>query len=152
MGLPPAVIAGIIIVAAIALFFVKRTLDQRDKQKTEKRRTLSEYGRLQEEALFKAYRRLYEDVDIDRLSQTEFLRVISQTDEMIMAPFTRYRNDLSSDVLAKLYDIHNDLAQFKPDPNLPSKVTREAIHKLSAHRERFLQKIESVRDVLRRYR
>jgi hypothetical protein len=153
LGIPPAALAGFTIIAAIVIFFVKRALNLRDKRKTERRKTLSEYARLQEEALFKAYRKLYEEVNINALSQREFLQVISQADELIMKPFTRYRNDLPADVRARIYDdIHNDLAQFEPDPAFPSEVTKEAIRRLSAHRERFLQKIESAADVLRRFK
>jgi hypothetical protein len=153
LGIPPAAIAGVTIIAGIVIFFVKRALDLRGKRKAERRKTLSEYARLQEEALFKAYRKLYEDVNVTTLSTRDFLQVISETDELIMEPFTRYRNDLPADVQARIYDdIHNDLAQFKPDPTLPSEVTKEATHRLSAHRERFLQKIQSAAGLLRRFK
>ena len=152
LGIPPAAIACVTIITAIVIFFVKRALDLRRERKAERRKTLSEYARLQEEALFKAYRKLYEDVNIAALSQKEFLQVIYQADGMIMEPFTRYRNDLPADVQATIYeDIHNDLAQFRPDPTFSSDVTKEAIRKLAAHRERFLQKIKSAADLLHRF-
>ena len=84
IGLPSAVTGAIIIAVAIVVFFAQRALKNREKQKAERRKTLHDYARLQEEALFKAYRRLYEDVDINALSPNEFRQVISQADELIM--------------------------------------------------------------------
>jgi hypothetical protein len=70
-----------------------------------------------------------------------------------MEPFTRFRNDLTPEIQAKIYnDIHNDLAQFRPDPTSPSELTREAVLTLSAHRECFLQKIQSAAGLLRKFK
>ena len=146
------VVAICIVVAPIIVFFAKRALARRDKQETERRKSLSKYARLQQAALLTAYRNLYEEVDMRELSEKEFLKLICAADDLIMKPFTDYRNDVPADLAAKIYnDIHNDLAQFKLDPGNPRVPKREAICALFSHRERFLQKIESVGHQLRRY-
>ena len=152
IGLPPVTISAIIIVAAILVFFIKRVLNRREEIKTERRETLRDYARLQEEALRKAYRMLYEKVDLNTLSQREFLQVVSQADDLIMEPFTRYIADLPDDIKAGIFNgPHSDLAQFKPDPTFAREVSSEAIQNLSQYGDHFLQKIASVMDVIRKY-
>ena len=152
IGLPSVIISVGIIVAGILVFFIKRALDRREKQHTESRKTLREYARLQEEALLKAYRMLYEQVDLNKLSQSEFLQVVSKADDLIMEPFTRYRANLPDDIIAGIYnDIHSVLAQFKPYPAFPREVKPEAIDNLARYKNRFLKQIHSIGDVMRRY-
>jgi hypothetical protein len=152
LGLPPLAIAATVIAAAILIFFLKRALNRREKRKVKSRETLKEYARLQEEALLKAYRMLYEQVDLGTLSQKEFLQVICQADDLLMKPFTRYRADLPAAVTATIYnDIHSVLAQFKPYPGLPREVPPEAIQKLSQYKEPFLRSIDTLRNVIGRY-
>jgi hypothetical protein len=141
------------VATVIVVFFVKRALERREKQETKTRETLGKYAQPQESALLTAYRNLYEKVDMRELSQKQFLKLISEADELIMKPFTDYRSDLPPDLQARIYDdIHNDLAQFKPDPTFPREIEREAIVALFEHRERFQKKIESVVNELHRYK
>jgi hypothetical protein len=152
IGLPPVIISAIIIVVAILVFLIKRTLNRREEIKAKKRETLRDYARLQEEALRKAYRMLYEKVDLNTLSQKEFLHVVAQADDLIMEPFTRYITDLPDDIKAGIFNgPHSDLAQFKPDPTFKREVSSKAIQNLSRYRDRFLQKIDFVMDVIRKY-
>ncbi len=144
LGLPPEAIMAVIVAAAIFVFFLKRFLDRREKQEMARIEDLREYARLQEEALLKAYRLLFEQVDLNKLTQKEFSQVICQADELIMDPFTRYRRNLPDDIRAKIYnDLHSPIAQFKPDPAFPREVTPEAKHTLSQYGSRFLKEIES---------
>ena len=98
LGLPPEAIVAIILATSMFIFFLKHFLDRREKRETTRLEDLRKYARLQEEALLKAYRMLYEQVDLNTLSQKEFSQVICRADELIMEPFTRYRSDLPDGV------------------------------------------------------
>jgi len=153
LGLPPAAVAVIIVATVIIVFFIKRALNRREKQETERRKTLGKYALLQGAALWKAYRKLYEDVDMRKLSQQEFLKLISDADELIMKPFTDYHSVLPEDLKARIYnEIHNDLAQFKPDPSFPHEIKDKAICALFAHQVHFAQKIKSLESALSKYK
>lgn len=152
LGLSPAATAATILVVAILVFFAKRALDERQKRKSTKRSTLEKYLLDQEQALLKAYRLLYEERDLNTLSPNEFVEIVSQADDIIMEPFTRCRGVLPPDVQAKIYDdIHDVLAQFKPDPTSRHEAKPEAIRKLSQYGESFLQQIESAKIVISRH-
>lgn len=152
LGLPPEAIAVIIITATIGVFFLKRFLDRREKRKTARIEDLRKYARLQEEALLKAYRLLYEQVDLNALTQKEFAQVICQADDLIMEPFTRYRRDLPDDVQAKIYnDLHSPIAQFKFNPALRCEVAPEAKYALTQYRGRFLKEIDATLTVIQNH-
>ena len=152
LGLPPEAIAVIVFATAISVFFIKRFLDRREKRETARLEDLRKYARLQEEALLKAFRMLYEQVDLNTLSEKEFSQVVCRADELIMEPFTRYRRDLPDDIQAKIYnELHSPIAQFKPDPSFPREVTPEAKHALSQYRGRFLKQIESTKTVIQKH-
>jgi hypothetical protein len=151
MGLTPVATAAIIIAAAIVTFLTKRALDHFAKQRAEQRERLRTYLREQEEALLKAYRRLYEGPNLLALSPHELVRLISQVDDLIMEPFTRHRSNLPNDVQAKIYNgFHSLLRQLTPkDPARPPKP--EAVQALVDYRQQFLQQIESHKSVVNRH-
>ena len=143
MGLPPEAILIVIITAAVFIFFLKRNLDRREKEKAIRINDLKAYARLQEEALLKAYRLLYEQVDLKSLTNKEFCEIICKADDIIMAPFTRYRRDLPEDIKKRIYDdIHCTISQFKPSPAFPQEISEKAKHALSQYGDRFIKKIE----------
>ena len=151
LGVPPVIAAAVVLMTIVLLFFVKRALDQRHRQKNYRRETLKRYLLEQEGALFKAYR-INENVSGPLvMHQKELVKIISQTDDIIMEPFTRYRAELPLDVKAKIYnDIHSILTQFKPDPTSARTVAPDAVRNLVQYRQEFLQQIESVKDVVNR--
>jgi hypothetical protein len=150
-GLPALAIPIVIIGMGIALFFVKRTLKVRDEREKNRHDTLHVYAALQEEALFQAYRTLYEGVNLSALAPKDLVHLVEQADALIMGPFTRYRIHLDDRLQARVFDLHNIIAQYRPDPKFPRNVTPEAIDELLGYREHFLKDIESISDMLRKY-
>ena len=137
LGLPPWGIAIVLILAAILVYFAKNHIKRRDEKAKKKYEVLHEYAALQEEALTQAFRMLYDEVNLKALTQTEFERVVSQADDLIREPFTKYRAYLNSQVKSKFYDIHNVIAQFRPDPSFHNEPSQEAIDNLIGYRDRF---------------
>ena len=152
LGLPPVAVAAIVFATAILVFLIQRVLDRREKRETARLENLLDYARLQEQALLKAFRMLYEQVDLNTLSEEEFYQLVCRADEMIMEPFTHYRRDLPDDIQAKIYnDFHSPIAQFKPDPARPREITPEAKHALSQYKGRFLKQIESTKTLIQKH-
>src|SRR5947207_1788578 len=132
LGLPPLLIVLGTLVTATAVYFLKQYFELRKSHRTKRNEGLIEYSRLQEEALFKAYRMLYEESDLSTVTQTEFRRLIKDADDMIMTPFTRYRAHLDKSVINRVYDIHNIVAQYR------SNLSSDAINNLINYRPQFL--------------
>ena len=145
-------VAAIVMGAAVFIFLLKRYLDRREKRKASGFEDLRTYAQLQEEALLKAYRMLFEQVNLTSLTEREFSQLVCRADDLILEPFTRYRRDIPEDVRTKIYnDLHSPLAQFRPDPTRPANVTPEARLALLQYKDRFLQEIESIHALIEKH-
>jgi len=149
IGLPPWAISVVVIAATILLFFFisyfrrKETKDKRNDD------ALHKYASLQENAMLRAYRLLYEGKNIKDLTQKELEAVVSEADDIIMKPFTEYRAYLDDEIIFKIYDLHNILAQYKPHQTLKShQLSSEAKNNLFNYKNKFLKQVENIRKII----
>jgi hypothetical protein len=148
IGLPPTLVLIVVIIAMIGVFFAKTALQRKHEREKKKYDKLLEYQGLQEAALLKAYRKLYEEVDLKSLTPSEFRNLVSEADQLIMEPFTNYRAYMDRRIADSLFNLHNVIAQYKGDPTMPYTITPEAISNLCFYRERFLMDIEAFKTLI----
>lgn len=148
IGLPTWAIPVVLILTAFLLFFAKSYYNRREARAEKDYEVLRKYAALQEQALIQAFRMLFEEVNLKALTQTEFERVVSQADDLILKPFTEYRAYLDSKVISKFYDIHNVLAQFKSDPTFQHKPSQDAIENLLGYSDRFLKDSTALKELI----
>lgn len=149
IGLPPVVVIIIVIVAPVGVVLGKLFLKRQAEREKKEYEKLYEYRGLQEEALLKAHRMLYEEVDLKALTSTQFRQRVSEADRLIMEPFTKYCAYLPQRVKDSLYNIHNIVAQYKGDPTVPYRIKLESINNLCCYRDCFLNDIKAFTELIK---
>jgi cellobiose-specific phosphotransferase system component IIB len=130
------------IVIFVIVWFLIRYLDQRKKRREKRDEVLDNYLRLQEEALLKTYRKLYEERDLTKMSKADFHNLIKEVDELVLAPFSQYRAHLDGNVQKQVYHIHNIINQFKGE------LSSDAITNLLSYRQQFYNDITLVKKAI----
>lgn len=144
-GLPSWAIAVFLIASTILLLLFKYVFRRNESRKNRTDDALHKYASLQETALLKAYRLMYEKNNIRALTQKELEETVSEADDIIMEPFTEYRAYLNDEICAQMYNIHNILAQYKPHPTLKYSLSTEARENLFSYNNKFLKQVESIK-------
>ena len=132
LGLSPAWISVVILLAGILIYLVrmrlalqnsleqvkataKATYDFARQGKMDDR--LFEYARLQEAALREAYRLLYENEEVETAESRRFAEIVKDADYKVMKPLTDFAPFLDQDIRSRIYAVHAVLDQMTYDPS-----------------------------------
>jgi hypothetical protein len=122
LGIPPLWAAVLTICVLVIVYLAKRLMDQRANKEIAEHGALihqfadiGEFSKEESVALTKAYLRIFEGKDSAGARGRDFTKIVAQADNELMAPLRKYQAKLDDETKAKIFFVHNILAQYYPD-------------------------------------
>jgi hypothetical protein len=132
LGLSPALISVVVLLAGILIYLVKMRLDLQSSLEQVKATAeatynfdrqakiddrLFDYAREQGKALKEAYRMVFENEEVQPTKRRRFVEIVKEADDKIMEPFTDFSTYLDEDIQSRIYAVHWMLDQMTYDPS-----------------------------------
>jgi hypothetical protein len=150
MGIPQVWGAVLTILFLAIAFLLKKLIDQRAEKQNADREMLhnqfadiADFAKEQSVGLIKAYLGIFEGKDAVEAEGKQFAEIVEKADNDLMKPVRKYSAKLDDKTKAKIFAIHNILAQYYPDPS------NEAIAVFKKRKVEFYAKIDDAQKALR---
>jgi hypothetical protein len=150
MGIPQVWGAILTLLVLVIGYLLKRLVDQRmEKQRadlealTNQFADIAEFVKEQSTGLITAYVKLFERKEAIDARGKQFMELVADADNDLMKPLRKYQAKLDDETKAKIFNIHNILAQYYPD------ASDEAIEEFKTRRAEFYARIEDAQRFLR---
>lgn len=150
MGIPQVWGAVLTLLCLVIVFFLKKVIDQLGERQKADREMLDkqfadivEYVKEQAVGLIKAYLKIFEGKDAINAKGKEFAGIVEEADNDLMKPMRRYSAKLDEETKAKIFSVHNILAQYYPE------ASDEAVAAFKKRKVEFYAQIEDAQKALR---
>lgn len=150
MGLPQVWGAVLTLLASAIIYLLKKLIEQLIEKRKADRDVLAEqftdiaeYAKEQSVALTKAYLRIFESREGADAHGRKFAETIAKADNDLMTPLRAYEAKLDDDTRAKIFSVHNILAQYYPESS------DDAVAAFRARKVEFYAQIEDAQRFLR---
>lgn len=150
MGIPQVWGAVLTLLILAVAFWFKKLIDQRiEKQKADHEALMDQYADIsgfvkeQSVGLITAYVKIFERKDAVNAQGKQFTEIIAEADNDLMKPLRKYQAKLDDETKAKIFNIHNILAQYYPD------ASDEAIEGFKRHKAEFYILIDDAQRFLK---
>lgn len=150
MGIPQVWGAVLTLLILTMAFWFKKLIDQRiEKQKADHEALMDQYSDISEfvkeqsVGLITAYVKIFERKDAVNAQGKQFTEIIAEADNDLMKPLRKYQAKLDDETKAKIFNIHNILAQYYPD------ASDEAIEGFKRHKAEFYILIDDAQRFLK---
>jgi hypothetical protein len=150
MGIPQVWGALLTILCLVIVFFLKKLVEQlaerhkADREMLDKQfADIAEYVKDQSVGLTKVYLLIFEGKDAVDARGKQFSGIVEHADNDLMKPLRIYSTKLDDETKAKIFDVHNILAQYYPE------ASEEAIAGFKRRKGEFYGRIEDAQRELR---
>jgi hypothetical protein len=149
LGVPAVWGAVLTLVTLALLYLLKGWFSERaEKRKADHQLLANQFAGIpdfveqESKALIKAYVDIFESKDGIDAKGKHFMSIVAKADNDLMKPFRAFRSRLDDETKAKIFAVHNTLAQYYPD------ASDEAIARFKHRKVEFYAQIEDATNSL----
>ena len=150
IGVQPVWAAILTLLLLVVVYFLKKLIDTwQAKQKTNtdaiihQYADVSEFVKEQSVGLITAYVDIFEKKEGVEATGKDFMDIIAKADNDLMKPLRKYQAKLDSTTKAKIFNVHNILAQYYPN------ASNQALMNFKTQKNQFYKVIHEAQDFLK---